>query len=121
MLFQINQDNYLNYIEDAFVLSQNIHTSGFPVFCDGIKTKEDFFKWVIASFDRDNEYIVGFLSDNNKFSGWLHYFTNNNEIVVCTFLFDNHDSKVLEQLLEYLKKHIINIFLTYIYLIRIFI
>lgn len=50
-----------------------------------------------------------------KFSGWLHYFTTDNEIAVCTLLFDNGDEDNLLQLFDYLKeKHPSHLFNLYV-------
>ncbi|RXK19189.1 hypothetical protein [Macrococcus sp. DPC7161] len=102
MLLQINSGNYNLYIEKAYELSQNISFSAFPLFCDGIKTKRDFNRWVLESFDRDNESIIVLLNDNSDLIGWFHYFINDNQIGLCTLFFDNTDFTVLNDLFQFL-------------------
>lgn len=63
MLRLLKASEFDTCINFAYELSQDITRSGYPTYCDGIKTKADFIKRIRKSLDRPTEDILLFLED----------------------------------------------------------
>lgn len=52
MLRLLKAPEFDTYIDFAYELSQDMTRSGYPTYCDGIKTRENFISRTKKSFDR---------------------------------------------------------------------
>ena len=73
MLRSCSKDEFVQYIDFAFDLASDPTKSGYPTYCDGIKTKEGFIARSCKAFERENEEILLFESDG-EVQGLIHYF-----------------------------------------------
>lgn len=63
MLKPMNASEFDTYIDFAYELSQDMTRSGYPTYCDGIKTKENFISRTKKSFERPTEDVLLFVED----------------------------------------------------------
>ena len=72
MLRPLEASEFDAYIEFAYGLSQDLTRSGYPTYCDGIKTRERFISRAKKSFDRPSEDILLFVEDGQA-EGLIHF------------------------------------------------
>ena len=60
MLRLCSREEFDRYIDFAYELATDLTKSGYPTYCDGIKTKEMFIARCLKAFDRDTEEILLF-------------------------------------------------------------
>lgn len=73
MLKTCTKLDYQTYVDFIYQLSLDQTKSGYPTYCDGIKTKEMFLERSKKAFSRKNEEILLFEYDG-KVEGWIHYY-----------------------------------------------
>ena len=73
MLREATLEEVEAYLPFAYELSQDLSTSFFPTYLDGIKTKADFYNTAHKSFSDPNCKILLFLYDN-QILGWIDYY-----------------------------------------------
>lgn len=61
------------YMDFAYALATDPATSGYPTYCDGVKTREMFVERTRAAFARETEEILLFVYEG-KVEGWIHYY-----------------------------------------------
>ena len=71
----------------AYGLSQDFTRSGYPTYCDGIKTKEDFIARTRKALERDSEDILLFL-ENGQVEGLIHFQHLEEDRYLQTFVFN---------------------------------
>lgn len=72
MLTNLKESEFEKYAPLAWSLAQDLRTSGYPTYMDGIKTREEFFDRSRCAFTRENEEILLYLQDG-RVLGWIHY------------------------------------------------
>lgn len=73
MLIEATLQDIENYFDFSYNLSQDLTTSAFPTYLDGIKTKNDFYKSAYSSFSKSNSKILLFIN-NDEVLGWIDYY-----------------------------------------------
>ena len=104
MLRKINKIDFTKYIDFAYELSMNIKKCSYPLYSDGIKTKEDFIKNQSESFNNDDEEIL-FFELNGEVLGWINYFVikEDNYIQISCFSIKEHIDTALNEFIDYIK------------------
>ena len=87
MLRLLEASEFDTYINFAYELSQDMTRSGYPTYCDGIKTKADFIERTKKSLDRPSEDILLFLEDG-QVEGLIHFQHQEEERYLQTFVFN---------------------------------
>ena len=72
MLRRLEEKDFDKYIDFAYDLATDPAKSGYPLYSDGIKTKERFVTRARKAFERPEEEILLFEKDD-KVRGWIHY------------------------------------------------
>lgn len=73
MLRLCTEEELSLYVDFSYELATNLEKSGYPTYCDGIKTKEMFIEQLKKVFDRENEEILLFEYEG-KVEGLIHYY-----------------------------------------------
>ena len=87
MLRLLEASEFDTYIDFAYGLSQDMTRSGYPTYCDGIKTREDFISRTKKSFERPDEDVLLFLEDG-QVEGLIHFQHQEEEHYLQTFVFN---------------------------------
>ncbi len=72
MLTPLRPSEFDAYIDFAYDLALDPARSGYPTYCDGIKTKADFIARAKKSLERPNEEILLFV-EGGQAEGWIAY------------------------------------------------
>lgn len=102
MLRKISHNEFERYAEYAYSLAMDLSCSGFPVYTDGVKTRETFYNRSKKGLERANEEILLYEKDG-EVQGWIHYYflEEDKYIGVCSMLIKTGYGHALEELLEY--------------------
>ncbi len=73
MLRVCTKQDFTKYADFAYSLAVIPAKSGYPTYCDGIKTKEMFLDGAQKAFTRGNEEILLFEQEGTV-EGWIHYY-----------------------------------------------
>ena len=73
MLRECSREEFEKYKDFAYELATDITKSGYPTYCDGVKTKEMFISSARESFERETEQLLLFELDG-KILGMIHYY-----------------------------------------------
>ncbi len=73
MLIPLQEKDLNQYVDFVYELALDPARTFYPVFFDGIKTKEDFIARVRKAFSRPEDEIL-LCQVNGTVEGWLHYF-----------------------------------------------
>lgn len=87
MLRLLEASEFDTYIDFAYELSQDMTRSGYPTYCDGIKTREDFISRTKKSFERPDEDVLLFLEDGQA-EGLIHFQHLEEDRYLQTFVFN---------------------------------
>ena len=87
MLRLLEPSEFGTYIEFAYDLSQDMTRSGYPTYCDGIKTKENFISRTKKSFERPTEDVLLFVEDG-QVEGLIHFQHLEEDRYLQTFVFN---------------------------------
>lgn len=87
MLRLLEASEFDAYIDFAYDLSQDMTRSGYPTYCDGIKTREDFISRTKKSFDRPTEDVLLFL-EGGQVEGLIHFQHLEEDRYLQTFVFN---------------------------------
>lgn len=104
MLREATLQDLENYINFSFNLSQDLKTSAFPTYLDGIKTKNDFYKSAYSSFSQSNSKILLFIN-NDEVLGWIDYYLieQDHYLGFNVFNIQNNQQEAIEEFIEYSK------------------
>ncbi len=72
MLRPCTKEEFETYLDFAYALATDPAHTGYPIYCDGIKTKADFTERRLKAFERDDEEMLLFLRDG-EIRGLIHY------------------------------------------------
>lgn len=105
MLRKIETTEFEELVEFAYEVSQDLSKTSFPVYTDGIKTKQDFLLRSRDGIQREGEEILVF-QKNGQVEGWVHYFTipSAKYIVMCNMSIRSGYAEAFAELLEYWKQ-----------------
>ena len=73
MLRSCSKSEFQRYSDFIYELATDLTKSGYPTYCDGIKTKTDFIERSLKAFDRETENMLLFELDGTV-EGMIHYF-----------------------------------------------
>ena len=73
MLVECSKKELEKNIDFAYELALDISKSGYPTYCDGIKTKSMFVERLLKAFEHEDEQILLFLKDG-AVQGLIHYY-----------------------------------------------
>ena len=104
MLRRIKDEEFYKYIDMVYDLSINPKTASYPIFYDGLKTKEDFITYEASSLKDNNSSILLFIIDD-KVLGYVNYYflKEDNYLQVTRFVALNHIDILVKELLDYFK------------------
>lgn len=102
MLRKMKNGEFEQYVDFAYGLALKLPHSGFPVYTDGVKTKEDFISRSRMGLCREEEEILLF-EYQGCVQGWIHYYDIREDryLGVCSILIRDGYERALEELLEY--------------------
>ena len=86
MLRKLEKVLFNQYADLAYSLALDTRKSGYPIYTDGIKTKEDFIKRARKALERDNEEILLY-ERSGEVLGWIHYYylADDRYLDTCSF------------------------------------
>ncbi|MDU1878625.1 MAG: hypothetical protein E6779_03505, partial [Finegoldia magna] len=104
MLKKATLQDIEKYLGFSYNLSQDLTTSGFPTYLDGIKTKNDFYKSAYSSFSKTNSKILLFIN-NDEVLGWIDYYwiEQDHYLGFNVFNIQNNQQEAIEEFIEYSK------------------
>ena len=73
MLIPLQEKDFDKYVDFAYELALDPARTFYPVFFDGIKTKEDFIARARKAFSKPEDEILLYQADG-AVEGWLHYY-----------------------------------------------
>ena len=95
MLRNLQPTEFDQYVDFAYDLALDLSQASFPIYNDGVKTKEYFIERSKKGMERDNEEILLYEEDG-VVKGWIHYnfieedaYIGANNILVQSFWFYN--------------------------------
>ncbi|MDE6607268.1 MAG: hypothetical protein K2K54_05880 [Lachnospiraceae bacterium] len=102
MLRKMKDSEFEQYVDVAYELALELPHSGFPVYADGVKTKEDFINRSRMGLCSEEEEILLFEYQGNV-QGWIHYYyiRENRYLGVSSILIRDGYERALEELLQY--------------------
>lgn len=104
MLIEATLQDIEKYLNFSYNLSQDLTTSGFPTYLDGIKTKNDFYKSAYSSFSKSNSKILLFIN-NDEVLGWIDYYwiEQDHYLGFNVFNIQNNQQEAIEEFIEFSK------------------
>ena len=60
MLRPCSEDEFYKYADFAYELACDLTKSGYPTYCDGVKTKAMFIDRALKAFERETEQMLLF-------------------------------------------------------------
>lgn len=102
MLKALEEKDSEKYIQMAYEISMDLAHTSFPVYTDGVKTREDFFRAAKTGMEREDEEILLF-SENGKAEGVLSFYAlaDDRYLGVKFISVRKHYGKALEELFAY--------------------
>ena len=97
MLRLCSREEFDRYVDFAYELASDLTKSGYPTYCDGIKTKEMFVARNLKAFERDTEEILLFEHDGTV-QGLIHLYWIPEDLYLSTNVFNIN--KAAEQAIE---------------------
>ena len=73
MLLECSNTEFGKYADLAYDLALDLSKSGYPTYCDGIKTKDMFMERLLKAFERECEQILLFELEG-EVQGLIHYY-----------------------------------------------
>ncbi|MBQ1877742.1 MAG: hypothetical protein II161_02905, partial [Erysipelotrichaceae bacterium] len=73
MLRLCSKEEFDKYVDFAYDLALDVTKSGYPTYCDGVKTKEMFIERSLKAFDRETEQMLLFELEG-EVQGLIHYY-----------------------------------------------
>ena len=102
MLQKITRSTWEKYVDYAYELALLPAKTSYPVYYDGIKTKEDFVRQTEKAFSIEGEEILLYM-EKDKICGWIHYYylKEDNYLSTVSMVFSSHMEQGLEEFLAY--------------------
>ena len=102
MLVKAKKEDIEQYMDFAYSLAMDQTKSGYPLWSDGISTKEEFMNHVCKSYHNDDRDILLFISDGIV-KGWIQFFYIEQDWYLQTngFLINSNTEQTLTEFLEY--------------------
>lgn len=105
MLHKISKFEYEKHIDYVYNISSDLSHSAFPIYADGIKTKDLFCSRSKKGLTDDSEEILLYEREG-KVKGWIHYYfiESDKYLGLCSMLIENGFGEALEELFQYWRK-----------------
>ena len=106
MLSLCSKDEFNRYIDFAYALALDLTKSGYPTYCDGVKTKTMFVERSLKAFDRETEQMLLFELEG-EVQGLIHYFwiPDDHYLDTCLFLINRETEQAISEFLIYAQKN----------------
>ena len=106
MLRICTKQEFAVYADFVYSLALDKTKSGYPSYCDGIKTKKMFLQRSQEAFSKENEAILLFEYDG-AVEGWIHYYAlpEDNYLSTVSFNILSHTEQALKEFLDFAKEH----------------
>ena len=106
MLVKATEIDIEQYMDFAYSIALDQTRSGYPLFSDGISTKEQFVNHVWESFQKDNRDILLFMIDG-AVEGWIQFFYIEKDRYLQTigFFINRNTEQALAEFIEYSCAH----------------
>lgn len=106
MLIKAAKEDIAQYMDFAYSLALDQAKSGYPLWSDGISTKEEFVDYVWESYRNDDRDILLFVVDG-VVEGWIQFFYIEQDRYLQTngFLINRNTEQALTEFLEYACAH----------------
>lgn len=106
MLVKATKEDIAQYMDFAYTLAMDQTKSGYPLWSDGVSTKEEFVERVWRSYESEDRDILLFLVDG-AIEGWIQFFYIAEDRYLQTngFLINSHTEQALTEFLEYAHAH----------------
>lgn len=101
MLRKCTEQEYRKYADFVYGLALDPSKSGYPTYCDEIKTKAMFFEQAEKAFSREAEEILLFEYEGTV-EGWIHYYflSEDNYLSTKSFNINSHTEIALQEFLN---------------------
>lgn len=105
MLVKATKEDIEKYMDFAYSLATDQTCSGYPLFSDGISTKEQFIEHVWRGYEGKHSEVLLFLS-NGKVEGWIQFFYIEQDRYLQTdgFLINENTEQALTEFIEYTRE-----------------
>ena len=105
MLRKIQNQEFQEVSEFVYNLSLDLSRTSFPVYTDGIKTKQQFLKRSEDGLHRSDEEILIF-EKNGSIEGWIHYYVIpvDKYLGICSMSIRSGYAEAFDELLAYWKE-----------------
>lgn len=106
MLVKAAKEDIEQYMDLAYSLALDQTKSGYPLWSDGVSTKEEFVNHVWKSYRNDDREILLFVIDG-AVEGWIQFFYIEQDRYLQTngFLINKNTEQALTEFLEYAGAH----------------
>lgn len=106
MLVKAAKEDIEQYMDFAYSLAMDQTKSGYPLWSDGISTKEEFVDHVWKSYRNDDRDILLFILDG-VVEGWIQFFyiERDRYLQANGFLINRNTEQALTEFLEYACAH----------------
>lgn len=106
MLIKATKEAIEQHMDFAYSLAIDQTKSGYPLWSDGISTKEEFMDRVWKSYESKDRDILLFVVDG-VVEGWIQFFYIKEDRYLQTngFLINSHTEQALTEFLEYAHAH----------------
>ena len=106
MLVKAAKKDIEQYMDFAYSLAMDQTKSGYPLWSDGISTKEEFVDFVWKSYRNDDRDILLFVIDG-VVEGWIQFFYTEQDRYLQTngFLINRNTEQAFTEFLEYACAH----------------
>lgn len=106
MLTRATREDIARYMDFAYSLAMDQTKSGYPLWSDGISTREEFTEFVWKSYRSDDRDILLFIQDG-VVEGWIQFFYIEQDQYLQTngFLINRNAEQALTEFLEYARAH----------------
>lgn len=101
MIRTCDKNTFDAYADYFYQLAQNKKNAAFPLYCDGVKTKEDYLKTVYQSFEREDEDLLIYEKDGKVQGLFQIFFIQEDRYSGVQFAVVNGDfAEALQELLK---------------------
>ena len=106
MLVRAEREDIEQHMDFAYSLAMDQTKSGYPLWSDGVSTKEEFVERVWRSYESEDRDILLFLVDG-AIEGWIQFFYIKEDRYLQTngFLINRYTEQALTEFLEYAGAH----------------
>ncbi len=105
MLRLCSKEEFDRYIDFAYALALDVTKSGYPTYCDGVKTKAMFIERSLKAFDRETEQMLLFELEG-EVQGLIHCYWIPDDLYLgtCLFLINKGTEQALSEFLAFARE-----------------